>query len=740
MAEAALSHQAYQVGEEETSTTQRELRARLSAIVGRLEREAEERVSKRTNIEKRWIEDLQQYHGKYDDKTLSELTQAKKSKLFINHTRRKTNTMEARLSDMLFPTDDRNWGIKPTPVPEMTVEAEQAALSASEQKQAAAANPEDAQMAQRANEAENIHRQIQLIMEEARKRSMAMQEEIDDHMRQCRYAIQARDVIHDACKLGTGIMKGPVTGGRGRRSWKQREDGAYALQSVKDQQPRYWRVDPWNFFPDMDARSMEDCDGVFERHLMNPKELRSIAREPGFDEEAIRRLLRDEPRSGLPTYIADLRSITSSFHDTSMERYHVYEYHGQLTAEDLRDVAVAIGQPELIEDIGLGEEVDPLQELNVLMWFCQGELLKFGIHHLDSGDSVYSVFCLEKDDACLFGFGVPYLMRDSQSSLNAAWRTMLDNAGLSSGPQIVVDEDVIEPANGVWGMEPRKIWKKKSTAPANRPGFETYDIPMHQAELAGIIELSKQNIDDETSIPVIAEGEQGSHVTQTAQGMSILMNSVNVVFRRIVKNWDDDMTTPNIRRIYDFLMQFSPKQYIKGDYEVDARGTSVLLVREMQSANMLQFLMNFSGHPILGKYLKDEGLPALRKLSQAMMVPADEMLKSDEEVAEDQARAAEQDPQVDPEIMKVEAEMNMKRDEIQGRKEIAMLERETKMMELAAKHNITLEDLRTKLQIKGMETNSKERLFASEAAIEQRMAASGEGAGSGGYISAGGNA
>src|ERR1051325_6855908 len=88
-------------------------RERLRAIVGRLAKEADERVQKRDLIEKRWLADLAQYHGKYDDKIVKDLTEAKKSKLFINQTRPKTNAMEARLSDMLFPTDDRNYGIQP---------------------------------------------------------------------------------------------------------------------------------------------------------------------------------------------------------------------------------------------------------------------------------------------------------------------------------------------------------------------------------------------------------------------------------------------------------------------------------------------------------------------------------------------------------------------------------------------------------------------------------------------------
>lgn len=717
-----------------------ELPERLAAIIGRLERETENRITKRELIERRWLTDLAQYHGKYEDKVLKELGEARKSQLFINQTRPKTNACEARLSDMLFPTDDRNWGIKPTPVPELTLEAEEAAKEVAGLKQQIAQSPDDQQLNERTAQAEQRSAEVQAVMEQARKRSRAMQEEIDDHLREARYSIQAREVIADACRIGTGIMKGPVIGGRTRRAWQRTDENVYTLTEVADSRPVYWRIDPWAYFPDMDATSLEDSEGDFERHLMTAKRLRRLARQPGFDQEAIRRLLRSSPRSNTPHYIADLRAITGAHHDSAMDRYHVWEYHGPLAAEDLRDLAMVTGREDMAEDAGVtSEEIDPLAEVQVTIWFCQGELLKFGIHHLDSGDQIYSVFCLEKDEASIFGFGVPYLMRDSQKALNAGWRTMMDNAGLSSGPQIVVHEDVVEPANGTWGLEARKLWLRKASAPPGSPAFESYDIAMHQAELANIIELSKRHIDEETGISELAQGEQGAHTTQTAHGMSILMNAVNVVFRRIVKNWDDDMTSPNIRRMYDWLMQFSEKEEIKGDFEVDARGTSVLLVREMQSANLLAFLMQFGAHPTLSQFLKEGGLPALRKLVQTMMIPADELIKSDEDLRQDQVAAAEQPPQPEPEIMKLENEMNLAEMERKTKLELAKIERETAMMRLAAEHNMKLDELRSRLEQGRSEQQSKERMFAAEAAVEERMAArqpQQPAQGSGGYFSA----
>jgi hypothetical protein len=715
----------------ESDVKENTLHERATMIVARLQRDADERVGKRDTVEKRWIDDLSQLHGNYTQKIKDELRDAGKSSLFINETRPKANAMEARLSDMLFPTDDRNWGIGPTPVPELTVQAEHTARAAAEAKAAAVANPDDPQIAERALAADAQRRMVQERLEEAKNRSRAMEEEIDDHLRECRYSAQARLVIRDGVRIGTGVLKGPITGGRTRRTWaREPQSNVYQLKHDVDGQPVFWRVDPWHFFPD-DAASMEDCESTFERHLMNKKALRKLARISGFDKDAIRRLLVSEPTKGVPSFLTDLRSITGGDASFLKDTYQVWEYHGPLTTDEMRDLATHLGDQDTLDD--LNGDIDPLAELQVIIWFCQGEVLKFGIHPLDSGESLYSVFNLEKDEASLFGFGIPYIMRDPQKSLAASWRTLMDNMGLSSGPQIVINQEVIEPANGKWIMEPRKIWLRKASAPADQKPFEIFNIDSHMGELMSVIELSKRNIDEETALPMLAQGEQGTQVTKTFQGMAILMNSANVVFRRIIKHWDDDVTTTGITRLYDWLMQFSPKEEIKGDYKVDARGTSVLLVREIQSTNMMSFIMNFSGHPLLGKYLKRDGLPGLRRLLQTLMIPADEVLKSETEIQDDEAEAASAPPVPNPEMEKIAQMLNLEQLRGENALELEHAKRETALIQLAATGNMKLEELRTMLDDKRRDRESKERIFAAEAAMEARKPK--EAGGSGGYLS-----
>jgi hypothetical protein len=747
-------------GQDKRAQKRREehLKSKMQAVAARLEKEALKRVGLRQPIEQRWIEDLEQFHGRYDQQTEKSLKDAKKSQLFINMTRPKTTAMAARLMDLLFPTDDKNWGIQPTPVPELSQRAKDAAKAAQKtdgalrdavgqaQMQGMEDPSQDPNVMALATEdakAQQAKNEVDLIMEEARKRSEAMEAEIHDQLVESHYHAVMRDVIEDASKLGSGVCKGPMTGDRIRKGWKEQGDGTYQLVMAEGDQPAMRYVDLWSYFPDMDQRNPSDGEGDMERHLMNRKQLRGLAKLPGFDKEAIRRLLTLNPTVAAPAYLTDLRNITGANTQSYGSVYHVWEFSGSLEPEEMLDLAIAMGTEEDAADVARQIEVDPLTDVKAVVWFCQGEVLKFSIYPYDSGESMYSVFCLEKDEASPFGYGIPYIMRHPQRSLNAGWRAMLDNSALAAAPQVVIARDMVSPANGSYELEARKIWYANAAMPKDSRAFDVFTVPSVQNEMAGVIALSKQFIDDMTAMPALAQGEQGSGVTKTAQGMALLMNSANVVFRRIVKNFDDDVTVPSIRRFYDWNMQFSKKEHIKGDYQVDARGSSVLLVREMQAQNLMVLAFQLGGHPVYGPMIKDRAI--LKKLFQANMIPSDEVLLSDEEIDAVLARTAAQAQAMqeraapagpDPQIAQMEhqfrmdelnAKVELANMEAASRKEVAIINRETQLMLTAEKMNLTADQLASKLQIEREKIGSSERKFAAELAQTQRTGPSGGG-------------
>lgn len=734
------------------------------SILDRLQSLANEQVRLKNPIEERWLKNMRSYHGFYEPTTEADLKEAGQARNFVKITGAKTRAMKARLFDLLFPTDDKNWSIEPTPVPKLAKEISEAEATAKQAadlaNRAAAAGDAVTEAGVVAAGDEQASRALAAREEVARMEKAAdlMETEMDDQLVESRYPSECRTLIDDACKIGTGILKGPVVydGGRGRWLPQQGQDGAvsFALTPYEDVRPKHKRTDPWSFFPDMAARSPEEWEFTFERYLWNKKQLRQMVKTHGFSPNAVRRIL--EEKSGalgsIPAglqYLTQLREIAKGDGVPIKGRFVGWEYHGQLETEEVATLLRALGKEELAMEYV--NRNDPLDEVNVVVWFCEGELLKIAPEYpMDSGETLYSIFNLVEADESVFGYGIPHLIEDDQDALNAAWRMGIDNSAYSVKPQVVIDKTMIEPADGDWNMAPGKAWLKvgKPVGTEKNKPVEFFNVPNNMAEIGSIIEMAMQFIDIESGIPMPQQGEQGATTTQTVGGMAILQNAANIVFRAIVKNFDDGIITPTMRRLYDWNMQHNPRDDIKGDMQIDARGSSVLLVKEVQAQNLMVIVTSLMANPTFAMMMKP--YPAIQKLFQAMMIrPADVMLTEDEYDEAVKAAQEQEQPQ-DPVIVTAQARIQSAQIMADSRKTsdevqlmIEQMRQETRVMELGDKFNLTIEEIKAQLGKVALTNESKERMFAAEVGAERVFAdearARGEDpSGSGGFVSAGG--
>lgn len=724
-----------------------EVQERLSSLVSTLQSLADDQVKRKGDVETRWLEDLRAFHGRYDTTTEEELKGAKKSRAFIKITRKKTNSWDARLGALLFPTDDENWDIRSTPVPTLHEGAKEAIKTAGaavqQANQVAQQDPAAAQqMAGQAQQLLDGAAQATQMIDEAKKRSELMRAEMKDQLIECDYSSECRLVIRDAVRLGTGILKGPLAGDKTRGKWLEAEGEGFVYEREEDPAPIFKWVDPWAYFPDMSAIRPEDREFEFERHLWSAKDMRRLVSERGFNATAVRELLEDR-RTGRPVtdtslgYLANLRAITGTA-DAIKDRYVGWEYHGPLTCKEIATVMRAMGN-----DAGAlqyEEEDDPLKELRVICFFCEDKLLKMSpAYPLDSGESLYSIFTFEPSEASLFGYGVPFVMSDSQKAMNGAWRMALDNAALSVGPQIFIDRDSVEPANRTWELTPRKIWYKRKGAGASPSNvLEVQNIPNNVAEIMAIVETARRFIDDETALPVQSEGEMTDNPNVTATASNNMSMASNITFRRVVKNYDDGITTPSMRRLYDWNMQHNSRADIKGDMKVDARGSTALLQRELQAQMLLNISQNWLAHPVLAMAMKPYDT-IVETLRSAMIQPETVMsTREDFEKATAAAQQAAQEQQ-NPTVLAATTRKEAAQIDANARIQVAGMQRETEILKAGQHYQISIEKLRTILGMKQEDISHKERVVAVEVAAEERRAdkaaASGkEPKGSGGFL------
>jgi hypothetical protein len=706
-----------------------------------------------SGVEKRWMEDIDQYMSRdaankqnatmmdaaeagYPIKTTD--TKVQRSTVFVNITRPKTNAAEARLANMLFPVDDICWGLKPTPNPKLTQAALQEAQKQaqlvmqqqSQQQQPQQQQPQQGQPQQGQPGQMPQQSVIQLPPQQtassqlaiAAQRAKGMQDEIHDALVECDYNAQGRQMLHDCAVIGTGIMKGPIVVNRISKAWRPMKDAqnTYVLELISEIRPASERVDPWNVFPDPACgEDVHNGSGIYERRVCTAKQIRELAKQQGYLKDQIKKVLEDGPQTPVVTNERDRKNNP----DIGGEKhFEVWEYWGEFRPEDLR--ACGIDMPDGETEVVSGCIV-----------FVNKTVIKGFVNPLETGDLPYDFMVWERADNSCWGYGIPFLCRPAQKVLNAAWRQMMDNAGLSVGPNVIVKPGIVQPADGNWQITGRKVWNCLDDSVDVRTAFDIFEIPNNTKEFEEIIELALKFADEESAVPKLAQGERGT-APETVGGMTLLMNSSNVVLSRMVKQFDDCITRPHIRRYYDFFMCYSDKEEIKGDFQVDARGSSELLVRDMQQQALLQF-GGFAGNPAIAPMVNWEKY--VKEVLKVQHIDPTEILKSDAEIE----ALKNQPPPPSPEEVKAETAMNVAKiraqasmitaesrekgeiafaqsqlqiahDNQQMKMEELRLKRDLAILEYANSQKISLEQTKAQLAQTAMVETTKRQLAAAE--------------------------
>jgi hypothetical protein len=196
------------------------------------------------------------------------------------------------------------------------------------------------------------------------------------------------------------------------------------------------------------------------------------------------------------------------------------------------------------------------------------------------------------------------------------------------------------------------------------------------------------------------------------------------------------ITKPHIRRYYDYNMMYNEDEEVKGDFSIDARGSSALVVRDIQNQAFLN-LLAAGANPVYGMYLDTQKL--FEKALQAQHIDPADVFKPEEEIEqikEAQKQAAAQGPAPDPalaiaqmrgeiEMQKAQAQNQGDLQELQVRQQIAQQEaqlrmaelqltREIEMLKMSNQQNISLETIKAKLADTAIKERSRKELFAAE--------------------------
>jgi hypothetical protein len=585
---------------------------RDSAIKGRLS----------SGIETVWAEDEAHYQG-YDDANKHEFNEVKSkpteggrtadvktprgSTLFPNITAPYVDAAAAKVADMLLPTDDRNFVIEPTPVPDI-LDSEEGWPEIVPPPEAAPVQPPQGQpmpapggamaaMAapQPATQAAGImadpaaaaqppvdpigaaFEKLKAIRQKALDAADKAQRQVDDFLTECQYHVELRKIIHDAARIGTGVVKGPVPERREVKVWAKNPDTNERELVIKiETKPGSKRVDAWNLFPDYPACGENIHDGgfIWERAFFSPKKLLALKDGDGpaaYIDSEIDEAIKEGPAK---RNVTASRGAQQNADLSDSDVFEVWYFYGTLTGEEM-------------EAAGCGCE-DPQAQYPVIVTMVNDRVIKAAKNHLDSGEFPFDVLAWKTRAGMPWGSGIARQGRTAQRVTTAALRNLMDNAGAASRPHKVMT-DAIDQDGDPW------TWRAGSETNDVRGAMQFFVQPSLQAELMNIIQLGEKMMELHTGLPMIVLGMQGNF-EETAKGRTIANNNGSSALRRIARNFDGGITEPHIRRYNTWMMLYSEDDSLKGDFNIKARGSSALVERDIQN-QQIPTILNLSLNP-----------------------------------------------------------------------------------------------------------------------------------------------
>ena len=436
-----------------------------------------------------------------------------------------------------------------------------------------------------------------------------------DQIEESNGSVELRSAIFEACLLGTGIIKGPFTYNKTLHKYSDTGNGReYTPETVKV--PKMEFVSIWDFYPDPNARNMEEAEFVIQRHRLNRNQVLDLANRPFFNKQAIMDCVRMGAKYNKKSWETDIDLEKSQYPDIESNRFEVLEYWGTIDAMSARE-----------EGLELDESIDDMEEVQVNVWMIRDKVIRIVQNPFKPFRTPYQSFVYEKNPYTFFGIGVPENMDDAQQIMNGHARMAIDNLALAGNLIFDVDESALA-SNQTMEVFPGKIFKRQ----AGSPGQSIYGLkfPNTAVENMQMFDKFRQLADESTGLPSYSHGQTGvQSMTRTASGMSMLMGAASLNIKTVIKNIDDQLIKPLGEALFQWNMQFYEGDLpIHGDLEIKATGSSSLMKKEVRSQRLTMFLQTVQ-NPAIAPFVRMSEV--IKELAHSLDLDPAEILNTKDE-------------------------------------------------------------------------------------------------------------
>lgn len=587
-----------------------------------------------TGWTERLLQALRAFNGVYDPQKLAEIRKFGGSEVYARLIAAKCRGASSLLRDVYL-GNDRPWGLAPEADPPIPEEIEQSI------QQLVRAELAQAQMAGLQLRPEQIRERVWGLMAQARTAAKKMAEDkagvaedkLDELLTEGNFYGALAECIVDIPLFPYAVLKGPTVRMVFEVDWA-------TGRPVMRRKPKLWweRVSPFDVYWTPGAADIEDA-AIIERTRLTRNDLNDLLDVEGYDHAAIRTVLDNYGRGGL-TMDWDMaegpRAMLESREDPWFNQSHMISclaYTGNVQGRMLLDYGFTAS------DIP-----DPIRDYAIEAWMIGPYLIKVQLGISPRRRHKYYITSWEKVPGTPLGNAIPDQISDLQEACNASLRGLINNLSISSGPQVVVNDDRLAGLETGDDLYPWKRWHVTNPlmTTSNEKPVEFFQPESNANELLAVFKALYDLSDDVSAIPRYLSGNSpGGGAGRTASGLAMLMGNASKILQTVCANIDREMVSPCLQNLRDLVLLTDQTGMLQGTETVTPKGVEVAMQRETMRSRQLEFLQ-LTANPIDAAIMGPRGRAAvLRSVSHTIGMPGDDIVPSDDEIEQQQAQAAQ---------------------------------------------------------------------------------------------------
>lgn len=550
------------------------------------------------------------FNGQYDATQLAAIKQWGGSDIYARLTALKARGATALLREVYIGSGERPWGLDPTPQPKLPddmLSAVSQLVQLEAQNVVGQGAPIDLSAIRDRTQA-LLAGVARATKKRARLEAKRSEDQLDDLLVEGGFYEALTFILTDITIFPFCCIKGPVVRIVPDIVWQNGQAATIMRPKL------FWnRISPFDIFFTPGAQRIADAD-VIERQRLTRTDLNDLIGLPGYNEPEIRAVLDEYGKSGYrePSDSTDSeRARMESREDPTFNQSGLIdclEFNGNVQ-----------GRPLLEYGLSPREVPDELRDYSVQVWLIGRHVIKAQITPNPRKRHPYYITSFEKVPGTIIGNALPDILADIQDVCNATLRALVNNQAMSSGPQVVVDEERLSALDSTDEMYPWKRWRVKSDPlkPSNQadPPVNFFQPKSNAAELMGVYSFFQNMADEMSAIPrYITGSEKIGGAGRTASGLAMLMGNAAKVLQMVAANIDSDIISQSLQGLYDMIMITDKSGRFRGDEDIRVRGVEIAVQREtarQRQIELLQATMNPIDMQIMG-------LPGRAKLLRAV--------------------------------------------------------------------------------------------------------------------------